>query len=68
MTTAAILNLLRPRRKPDEMSEPQRRVYEAAVRQIRARRLMWGEHPEATAPWDRIENASRRVSIQRRVA
>lgn len=53
--TEMILNLLRPKRKADEMSPAQRRVYETAVRQIQARRLMWGEHPEATAPWDREE-------------
>jgi hypothetical protein len=66
--TERIVSLLGLRRKPDEMSEAQRRIYEGAVRQLRARRLIWGEHPEATAPYDRPENASRRVSIPRRVA
>lgn len=66
--TEKILSLFRGRRKPDEMSPAQRRVYEGAVRQVRARRFLGLAFPRAVAPFDRPENETRRVSLPRRVA
>jgi hypothetical protein len=63
-----IFSLFRRPAKSDEMSTVQRRIYETAVRQIRARRLIWGEMPGGTAPYDRPENATRRVSLPKRAA
>lgn len=66
--TDLIFSFFRRPIKPDPMSVAERRIYEGAVRQIRARRLIWGEMPGAIAPWDRAENASRRGGVPRRAA
>ncbi len=67
--TDTILSLLGRKRKPaGQPTSAEVRVYEAAVRQVLARRELWGEMPQQTAPYDRPENATRRVSLPRRAA
>lgn len=64
----SIFLLFSRRRKASPPETAADRVYRYALTQVLGRRAKYGTHPQQAAPWDRPENAERRVSLRRRVA